>query len=1066
MNWRYKDTWASITATGAFDSLKEGPPNELLRLAEIEKYDKKFGLDENGNLDPDSEFIKYVEKYESKHTKKHKNKKPHLFLYVSEDDFLESKSTENIQVKVFSPSQNTVFDVLDYVFELPPLPKNYLNDEQKKFFEDFENKTKEIWQEKTIVPMIDTYRDAIQKINTNPQKSLFIHGINGCRKSYLAYQIARSFVWDDKKYTPIWIDFKNDKATKFSLGSGGAKLAGEIWEEFSEKLTEDKSCLVVIDGLDIGGEILDDFLLEMSGLLVHKDNIRIIYTSIIVRHSTEFDKYFIKYPPPKFTKDELIYFVDMILKQHPVAKSKIDSIRQGNEKDRELYDRLIEFLCKNCANLPSMVQFIINGLNRPKANIESFLNNIETSSANVTGVTNALVDIYKNIFNLLSDNAKYLLLYMLNFNFNEYTPIEKLKDNIENITSEQPECKKKIRDIVTDKDDVFGSNDVFDELFNNQFILIDKEGVKIKDSMLYKMLLSEDIFAAKDLRERLVSEEKMLKYYVMQFIFMDKKENMDDKEKDERREQIEMLEFRLNRFGNRLYDIIYEGGCNILHGIARFCDDKEIFDFLWDKYPKLFYYIDENNGKKPVVDEMGQTAFHYAAAENQKDILEWFLENPGKVLGTEYYLNFLSAAAKSSAVHFAAEFNKKLATMEFLLSQKTIVINNENNKGYTPLHYVCWKNTPDIVKLLLEKLKEGGYNILDASNQNPLHICFEYFDETKREIFEKGEISKIEGIIEKRTINDLKRIIDSIKKCVVEKDFKSILRGTDKDGNIPLHYALYFIYGNADMEEIKKLLTELDLSDKKLINAQNNKGFTPLHNAAMYNSNSPELVSFLVEKGAKINNHSNDKIYSIHYAAQYSRRSENVEIIAKILCGEKLNLLNVPDNRGFTPLHYAVRAGNTEMILALINLGANKNILDKKYGLTPLHLAVQLGISSSLIRLLTTSENINRPTTMEFLKSTPLLLAMHPPKVDRNIVLQLLRSDGVDVEEPDCLGNTPLHWAVINCRDDLDIIEKLITKNTINRPNMEGETPLLRAKTHLGAGHAVVQILECTGARL
>jgi ankyrin repeat protein len=410
--------------------------------------------------------------------------------------------------------------------------------------------------------------------------------------------------------------------------------------------------------------------------------------------------------------------------------------------------------------------------------------------------------------------------------------------------------------------------------------------------------------------------------------------------------------------------------------------------------------------------------------------------------------------------------------MEFLLAQESIAINNENNKGYTPLLYACWKNTPEIAGLLLDKLKKDKY-IIEKSNLNPLHICFEYFDETKRDIFEKvekggrGELAKIAGIVEKRKINDLKNIIDRIEKCVGKEGYRQLLEGTDKDGNIPLHYALYFIYGNARIEDIKELLTKLDLSDKNLINARNDRGFTPLHKAVLCNPNSPELVSFLVEKGAKINNYSYEGVvYPIHYAAQYSKCPE----YAKILCGEKFKLLNIPDKCGSTPLHWAVAAGNFEMIRALIDLGADRDIPDEKYGFTPLHLAVQSRMPSNFIHLLHTPKNINSPANMEFIKSTPLLLAMHPPEnmnADRNIVLQLL-SDGADVKKPDCCGNTPLYYAVISCQDDLDIIEKLIkeAKNTVNHRNRGGETPLLRAVTQLGTGHAVVKALVSAGARL
>ncbi|MDR2096392.1 MAG: ankyrin repeat domain-containing protein [Treponema sp.] len=916
--WEVRGKWDSITATGTFNFI--GELNDELQLKAIENHNEKFeGFINEGKRGIIPLF---------------------LFLYISEDSSLEAKSTENIQVKCFSPSKNTVFDVLNYVFKLPVFPKTSY-EEQQQYFTDFENAAKRKLNQKNvtqknIVPMTEICRAALEVFDKNPDKSLFIHGLCGCRKSYLAYEIARNLVWNNKIDMPVWVDFKNDKAEEVYMNRGGASFANEIWNEFSKKkLIKDKTYLVIIDGLDIGEPVLADFLRAMNSRFANltNGNIRIIYTSVI-EYRTDFDSSLVGYSPPGFTNDELVYFIDMVLEQSPDAKCKIDSIRQGNEEDKKLYKVFVDFLNENCGSLPGMIEFIIAYLARPGITIGSFLNDMKKNPANVGIVTNRLVNIYNRAFDPLEDEAKYLLLYLLNFNV-EYISRKKMQDSVDNLVTGQSDPGKTVTSILNCKD-IF--NKTVGNLVCARFIRLNYDGdevcIKIKDTMTYKTLLSENVFSLNGLREKLISDKKMLKYHVMQFVSMG-----NNSDKNERKEQIEMFEFRLNRLGpQRLIDIKYEdeGGCNILHGIARFCTDEEIYEFLWENYRPLFY---DTNGEKPVADKLGQTIFQYAAAHNELNILTWFHEKFGK---KPEYLNSKSAE-ENHAIHFCAKFNKRPEVMRYFLEKDIfrLYINDDNKIFYTPLIYACWKNTPEIVEMLLAELTKKKYSIVNGlKNINPLSICFADVDEDEKE----GE-KKIE---KKRKITDMKEIINSIKKYAGGDGFKSLVEGGDKDGNIPLHYALRYTFDGENTEKVEELLRELFMSDANLLNRPNESGFTPFHNAAGYQSH--EIVSFLVEAGAEISRCSYKSagpfgfIYPIHYAAMLSDDGEN----AKILCGGGRELLNIPDNFGSTPLHYAIQEGNAVMIDALVELGADINKRDT-WG-TPLELAARKGIPRSSIQ--------------------------------------------------------------------------------------------------------------------
>jgi ankyrin repeat protein len=808
-----------------------------------------------------------------------------------------------------------------------------------------------------------------------------------------------------------------------------------------EKLTKkDKPYLIIINGIDLPKDILGVFLKNMQSLWkrLEENKGRVIFTSTTKYNDADILKTLKPHTPPKTAKKEIMKFIDYQLEQYPEAKEKN---RQLKIKSPERHDYFMNLLCKDYGDFPGIVESIIRDLEKSSdTTIEKTINAMEISA---TGheLTEKFAICYKKSFKNLSDEARWLLLYLLNFNFDEYTSIDKLKEDVNAIFDERykeefsREELKEIKDKITSILKPMGSyksNEFIDELVNTKFIHTDKDKeakrIKIADTIIYKMLLFEDVFSKEGLREKLVSEKRILKVAIMDYL---------NQEVDLERKK-EILKLRLNRLNMRhdLSGIKYEDGCNILHGVARFCVNTEILDFLMDNWPSLFYYTTQYGERKPTVDNRGQTALHYAAAGNcNPKILESLLQK-AKECGLMNYLNFPSNIG-NSVIHFAAEFNQNQEIMRFILGQDELLnetINQQNDYGLTPLLYACWKNTPEIVKLLLAR---SDIMIKTAKSQNLLDICV-FYPNTERKM------------------DDIADIIDIINDYTGEDLFRSMLREKDDEGNTPLHYAVRFIYDN--IEILKKLYRSADD-----LNAVTVKGFTPLHNAAGYNSS--EVVSFLVKNGAKIDNHSDDSadnVYPIHYAAEFSRKQPK---IAEILCGTNKEMINIPDKYGDRPLHYAVAAGNSEMIIKLINLGADKNIPNKR-NFTSLHLAIGAGQSSQLIGLLATPGNINLRTDEEFNESTPLLLALNPPKdikVNRDIVRELLRYKA-DVEKADSLGNTPLHYAVITC-PDLVVIEKLITKNTINNRNWQGNTPLIIAQ-RLGTGRDVVQKLLSADARM
>lgn len=101
----------------------------------------------------------------------------------------------------------------------------------------------------------------------------------------------------------------------------------------------------------------------------------------------------------------------------------------------------------------------------------------------------------------------------------------------------------------------------------------------------------------------------------------------------------------------------------------------------------------------------------------------------------------------------------------------------------------------------------------------------------------------------------------------------------------------------------------------------------------MYHPNI-EPIKLLIEYGADPKLTTNDGLNLLHIACL----SGNTIVVVYLI--EKMNFdINEKDNRGTTPIHWAVYANNEQSVEYLIKKGAKLNVEDKS-GITPLHMAL------------------------------------------------------------------------------------------------------------------------------
>uniref|UniRef100_A0A7N6BXI1 Scaffold protein ILK n=1 Tax=Anabas testudineus TaxID=64144 RepID=A0A7N6BXI1_ANATE len=148
--------------------------------------------------------------------------------------------------------------------------------------------------------------------------------------------------------------------------------------------------------------------------------------------------------------------------------------------------------------------------------------------------------------------------------------------------------------------------------------------------------------------------------------------------------------------------------------------------------------------------------------------------------------------------------------------------------------------------------------------------------------------------------------------------------------------------------------------------------------------------------------------YNITMDDIFTQCREGNSVAVRLWLDNTENDLNLGDDHGFSPLHWACREGRSSVVDMLIMRGARINVMNRGDD-TPLHLAASHG--------------------------------------HRDIVAKLIqcKADPNAVNEH---GNTPLHYACFWGQDE--VAEDLVTSGAqVSVCNRYGQTPLDKAKPHL-----------------
>lgn len=403
----------------------------------------------------------------------------------------------------------------------------------------------------------------------------------------------------------------------------------------------------------------------------------------------------------------------------------------------------------------------------------------------------------------------------------------------------------------------------------------------------------------------------------------------------------------------------------------------EMTKLLLNNGAKVNYIFGNHNKRK----KFNDTPLYLAAKCGNKEIVELLLAKGANLHAKNQY----NGTALQSAVYHQQEDIVKL------LIERGASVHVKTKDGATCLHTAVQRTNLTIIETIIQH----GVNVNAAmtsslkNGHTALHIAAE-----------KGDHRIVELLIKNKASVDVKT----------------------KEGITPLFLATMF-----DHENVIKILLENGAN----VDSSNANGATILQMAI--ECGNLKLVELILNYrpdvtrpsykntiqrtifgSKKANKQILDKLlqygfkYDINYELFFTAIDKGyTNVVEECLKEHAKEFLNTPSNKKSPALHLACQKDQYDIIELLVKCGANVNELDE-YGKTPLFYAT-LQNNIKAVELLI--ENKASPTACSG-------LLINAVKSESKNLIELFLKLGLNVNECDNMGRTPLHYSALNQSDD------------------------------------------------
>ncbi|RMX38686.1 hypothetical protein pdam_00005931 [Pocillopora damicornis] len=360
-------------------------------------------------------------------------------------------------------------------------------------------------------------------------------------------------------------------------------------------------------------------------------------------------------------------------------------------------------------------------------------------------------------------------------------------------------------------------------------------------------------------------------------------------------------------------------------------------------------------------DSVGKTPLHNAILGKHFNIVDLLLKSGADVKCLD--------ERGDTPLHAAVRVDSEAIVVLLLKDGKT----NTNAKGfgsYTPLHIAAQMDCVDICKRLVEH--EGDIAQAAEDKMTPFGFAIAKGAQAVSEYF--AGIGSLE-IVQLLT----NEIHDICKEEII-----------DEQGMFPIHRAAM----NNHFTVVNFLLDQGAEADPRDIEGQ-----TPLFLAASVGGT--ETVQLLMDRGADITLKDMELRSALHVAIG---NTSTMDVLMKSPSSK--SLVVDKDATGYTPVHYAARAGCLEHIILFISKNKAAEQVTSDSLDTPLHIVSRYGWLEIAQRLLK-KRNVRIINVQNNQGKTPLHLACHE---GHEKIAKLLLMEGATIER-DHHDRTPLHLA-------------------------------------------------------
>ncbi len=363
----------------------------------------------------------------------------------------------------------------------------------------------------------------------------------------------------------------------------------------------------------------------------------------------------------------------------------------------------------------------------------------------------------------------------------------------------------------------------------------------------------------------------------------------------------------VNRDGNTPLHAAAIGGC-IKPLIDAGCDldlknkkgTTPLMAILKSGNPECLQFLIEN--KYLAVDYVTQhdeNLLHCAVKSGKGETVRYLIAQGVNIDGQDKYGN--------TPLHLAAKCQN--STIIELLCKAKANSNIQDKNGETPLHCVIVAPGKSIIESLLMK-EDSAWNITEEEARAKTPVCMALM-KSNREWIKECRMAKDPDLSAAEpplySPYEWKFIVleNQIKNVKIILDHGALVDIQDKNGETPLHFAMYFF---PDSKDIVKLfnsfkilhIPQLLVNKKADVTIQNNKGNTVLHAAVQRGSH--KLVKFILNVNP--------------------------------------NLFDVLNKNGDTVLHVAVQRGSHKLVKFILNVNPNLSDMLNKNGRSPLDIAL------------------------------------------------------------------------------------------------------------------------------